>query len=200
MQIKSNFWEVVSEGNLLIMFSNIFVFIVIEIVFFWFVLSAGIDGVVKDKTGILIEFLEEFPEIREQAFEYVNSYEVKDNALIARFQKRQRDKRNFCLMKERLFPVLYTLAIVIFLVFASMILRKVPFSRPQRYLLLFVLGAFSTEIIYYFVVVDRWNIISDAKVASSMSDALFDISPNLELLQNIPPKSQYPTHQYPSLF
>jgi len=168
---------IVDSENLLLMFFNIFIFIVIEIIFFWYILSYQIVYIIEDKAYLIVLAAQQNPDLKQQILEYLTnnaSTDISQNAII---DKEARDAYNYQLIFTYLGPMIYAIfAILITIAFYKLIGYRIinwlfglqyngaKMSCSSYILLVCVIFSFLTEIIYYYVVINQWNFISDAEV------------------------------------
>ncbi len=154
--------EVFNSKNLLINLSNIVIFLIFIILFFWFILSRQFDYIVLDKVNIISLLAKYDKDFNETLTEYLNTneslYEIPKKALE---QEESRNAYNFILLQTEVFPFLYVVCTSLIIVILYIIVKRKKLLKAEYYLLSFVVFAFITEVIFYFLVIKEWQFIGD---------------------------------------
>ena len=175
--------KVFDSENLLLMDFNVFIFIVVEIIFFWYILSETLVYIVLDKSDLIIYMANQDPIIKKNLINYLNTIDVQETipqrALI---EKEARISYNYNLILTYLGPTVYTIAsILVSIIFYKIIGLKLinrvfsrynynyqldnkPISKSSYHLLLCVIFSFIPEILFYYIVIRTWKFISDAQL------------------------------------
>jgi len=179
--VNSVLLKVFESENLLLMFFNIFIFIIIEIIFFWYILSYTLVYIVLDKSELIIYMLQQDPNLKKSMINYLNSKEVRETLpQLALIQENDRNSTNYKLILQYLGPMIYSIfailiSITIYKLFGYRIVNRclkntrfkfngTQMSRSSYFLLLCVLCSFITEILFYYIVIRSWKFISDAQL------------------------------------
>jgi len=166
--------DLCTSENLLLMFFNIFIFMIIEVIFFWYVLSYQIVYIIENKAELLVLAAQQNPSVKKQVLLYLNNGTESSAAIEDR---NLRNSINVQLIFQYLGPFMYVIfsiliLIIIYKICGYRLVNKIlknqydgsKMSASSYFLLMCVICSFITEIIYYFVVINQWNFISDAKL------------------------------------
>lgn len=164
--------DTVDPANLLILFCNVFAFIVMETIFFWFVTSQSVDDILSEKAGLVSTFADQNETNRLAMRDYLELPENTENVpQEASVQFRQRQELNWNLVKAYIVPIAAGVGIIILLLLGAMFFRRQPLTRIDLFLLLLVLGAFMTEMYFYFTVTKQLVYIGDSAALYHMYKA-----------------------------
>jgi len=177
---KNIILKVFESENLLLMFFNVFIFIVIEIVFFWYILSETLVYIVLDKCQLIVFMLQQDPTLKKNMMAYLNGNDATQLPQRALEEQSARNSNNFNLILQYLGPTIYTLFSILMSItiykligyrLVNYILNDTRFringtkmSRSSYFLLIFVIFSFVTEILFYYIVIREWKFISDAQL------------------------------------
>lgn len=148
--------------GILVVFTNVTVFIVAQLSFFWFVASRTVGNVVRDKERLVKSIARNVPGSA-AAFE-VDPHDLASARSVALNARRQIDVENWNAVVKYAAPPFY---VSLSFTAASLlwVLYKHRTVRARDFLVLFtVFFAFFTEIVFYFVVIARANVLADADV------------------------------------
>jgi len=82
-------------------------------------------------------------------------------------QSQVREERNIALIKEYIIPLASFILLPILVSMFALIWRRQPLTLIDRFLLLLVLGAFSTELYFFFTVTSQLIYLGDIDVVAS---------------------------------
>lgn len=162
---KETFHNVFNSKNIFLNLLNSTLFIFILVCFFIFIISGTFLQVIIEKSEIIKLYADENPVFKEQLINNINAdYDQVQN--LAQQDKEKREENNKQLIINELLPYL------IILTFLTIIagLYSVTFGKNRYYktadsiLLFTLLFAFSTEIVFYFVVLRNWIYIGDQEL------------------------------------
>ena len=160
--------------NLLLIFANLFAFVVMETLFFWYIASNTISEVVKSKSLFLANVANNDPDMKEEMITFLslpeNSTEI---SMRAASQNKVRNEKNVDMVISRIFPVAIAMAVACILMVGMIYHRGEKFTRVDYFLLLLVLLAFSTELIFYLVVIKQLEYIGTSKLVEILSVGMF---------------------------
>lgn len=138
---------------LLFIFTNALAFAIIQTVFFWFVISKQVENTI-DKTVDKISDFAEFPEMSLISELYLKNLDSDTGMIdLAKEQQEKREKKNWKLLQTFIFPVIGTLFGLVLICLMSMMVKGERFSSVDLVLLFMIVGAFSTEFVFYFSVI-----------------------------------------------
>lgn len=155
------FKEIFHSSNILICLSNIAVFVTFLILFFWFVLSKQFDAIILEKVKLISLVAKYDPKFKTVLKNYLYSNDSITLAAKATQQENLRYENNVNALQIEVMPFVYILSTLWTLNLIYMIWYKRKLLFSEWILLLLVLGAFITEVIFYFILVNEWKFIGD---------------------------------------
>lgn len=162
--------------NMIITFANIIFFIVVQTLFFKYVASKQFNNVLDDKVGILNEYLKYNTGFRTSVEEYLNSEQAKELQNAAKEQNKKREDANTDLMKTWI-GIPLVIAVVILLFFIYLLFKQSSDSQNKwssidTAILSLVVGAYSTEIMFYLGIVRQYEFYGDQQIYSRLYDGV----------------------------
>lgn len=155
----------------IIIFSNSLSFMLMQTVFFWFIISEGMIELIKNKSVLIRDLAKTIPDVDNNIKEYFNSSDFIEVINKANEDKNKRDKHNLQVMWNWLtipFSVVVGMLSGCILLEIILIIKKINkedrFSKMDIYILITVLCAFISEIIFYFTVISRSILLTDTEV------------------------------------
>ena len=155
----------------IITLSNVICFMSLQTLFFWYIVSKSVEQTIDNKTVLVKELADGIPELAKNIEIYAKSevYEhVKQNALEHR---KMRDEYNLELIWKWMIVPYSTIIIGLSMstlmeLYFSIRKNNAPFrfDRVDALILCSVFMAFSTELVFYYVVISRSRNISDMDV------------------------------------
>lgn len=157
--------------NMIPVFLNILVFMCVQIVFFWFVASRAVLDAFADKAKYIHDLAQRDPVTNASMLAYLTSESAMvDIPKMAAEQKRQRDEENLRLVFGTLGPPIgFALGMLIFF-FLVMLVRGKKFTSVDLLLISLVLFAYSTELVFFFVLVKNYMYLGDVEFLNSIVD------------------------------
>ena len=154
----------INTSSLIIVLSNILSFMIIQIIFFWEIASNNIDRIIDDKSQLIILLAQQFPDLEFA----INNFTYSPEFQIIKYQAIQdsQNRYNFNLnliWNWMLPPLCSILGILIFVCILELCWIK-KFDKSDFLILAMVFFCFVTEVIFYFTVIYRSEIISDMEV------------------------------------
>ena len=168
---------------ILITFLNVAFFMIVQILFYYFIVSKQIDEIVISKVGIINTYIKysKFVNNKIKEFKNSNDYKIKEKQAENTEIKRLSINRNIIWMKLKNFLII-VLSIIIFCIIILTIFSfsyiqkkfnlnskeasKITLSLSDKILILFVLGAFTTELLFFFGMVNRYEFVGDHEISS----------------------------------
>ena len=150
-----------SFGFMLI-FANVICFMTMQVAFFWFVASKGVEKAIEQKKGLFVTLAQQVPEIRKE-FDLILNDEEKMQKMKKKADKsfKIREDTNKALLYEYIStPYFITCALFVFS-FLLTIFWKKTWEKVDFALIMTVFLAFLTEVVFYFVVINEQQIIGD---------------------------------------
>jgi len=157
-----------TASNLLGIFCNIFLFIVVQTLFFYTVASKQFNMVLEEKVDILNTYFKYDKESAENMEEYLKSERVRQIKEDAKVQEKNRNEANIQLIKDEIGPLLLITTGFILLVIFAMRMNKEnkwsSFEKTDKVLLGSVLLAYSTELLFFFGIVRQFEFVGDHEI------------------------------------
>ena len=164
--------ELLTSNNIFLILLSVTLFIFFEILFYWFVISNQLEFILNDKAMIIVLASQDDPAIRANVLAYVNNNSVTQSQLDS--LQAQRMAINYNAMMTLLGPMFFTFVgllglIIIYKLIYFIIYRKFYMSRAFGFTVLLTMFVFIVEIIFYYLVINPWKIISDAQFISILT-------------------------------
>jgi hypothetical protein len=167
MEKISSFFKdkVFTSTNTLIFFLTMLSFIVALIVFFEEVLSKYPVLILKKKLDIVTIACQENPIVGTYIKEKVGNYfQNSENIKKVNEVSSKRKKDNLDTFMEQVFPFLVVISVIFFVYIIYGIVRKNFNLEGQDWILIFfAIFCFIVEIIFYIVILQQWEFISDSE-------------------------------------
>tara|TARA_Y100000589_G_C27166947_1_gene635157 strand:- start:1240 stop:1830 length:591 start_codon:yes stop_codon:yes gene_type:complete len=173
--IKNNFTPPV----IFITFLNIGFFMVVQIAFFYIIASKQIDVIIESKADIIKNYTLHSSKAHKSLQKYMNSDEFKKKKNTANLTKKERLRLNRKIIWIKLQPFLIFIfsivlvSLLLIIIFSTKSVQSklkwnnmsdYTLSLSDKVLILFVLGAFSTELLFFFGMVNRYEFIGDMEI------------------------------------
>lgn len=173
----------INPSIIFITFLNIAFFMVVQIFFFYIIASKQIDVIVESKTDIINEYIKHSEVGNDIIKKYLESDEYKKEKEYAENTKKRRMELNkkiiWLKLKSILIPVFVILGVflVILIIFSfnktknllSVNLQsKFSLSLSDKILVICVIGAFTTELLFFFGMVDKYEFVGDYEIANDI--------------------------------
>lgn len=151
--------------NLIITLSNMLTFMVVQIIFFYFIATKLFSKLIVSKTSALKKYNEYDSNTRKIFQDYKNSEEFKRIERIKNNQNELRSYLNIQLIMNKLIPLVLTVLIIILIsIIILQSTNKQHFDFVDLVLLFLVLFAFTTELIYFFFIVEQYYFVGDIEL------------------------------------
>lgn len=168
-----------------ITFLNIGFFMVVQIAFFYIIASKQIDVIIESKADILHNYIQHSTKANENVQKYINSNEFKEKKQAAKLTQKERLRLNRKIIWLKLKPFLIFIFSIVLVSLLLIILfsinqvqsklnisqsrvKNLTLSLSDKVLVLFVLGAFSTELLFFFGMVKKYEFIGDMEILNSL--------------------------------
>lgn len=163
-----------NSNNMIINVSNIICFITIQTLFFYFIASKQFNKVLIDKTDIVSSYISHDPELRNSAVQYFQSDDWKALVKQGNQQTSQRDLANLKLIGKRIAPLIAGALVVLFgFIFK---LNYYPagtkWTRTDTILLSLVMGAFTTEFLFFIGIVSQYQHYGDHAIYNTLLQSI----------------------------
>lgn len=170
--VKTAF-DLIDPSNLLVVVANVFAYIILQTVFFWFIASNSVNYVLEDKAGLVHTFFSQRDSTERMMRAYLdNPLNTEYLPSIAARQKEERDAQNWELVKTYIMPVAVVLLVALVVIRGVMFFRRQPLTRIDMFLLFLVLGAFTTELYFFLTVSSQLTYIGDGEITWTLYSAL----------------------------
>jgi hypothetical protein len=164
--------DIFKSANIIIIFVNIVVFMIMQILFFRYIASNQFTSVLRDKANIFEAYLKYDPETAKKYKLLKSSNKVKNIEKIAESQEMERDESNNLSM----FIWTGTPIILIFLIIVVFIIllffRKEKWDDVDTILLLSVVFVYSTEILSYYIIINKYQFYGDQAICRDIYSTL----------------------------
>ena len=178
MSILGKKYELFRLSNLIIIFSNVLFFMIIQTLFFKYVASKQFEILLKDKVYILNEYLKYDEEQKEKIKNYLDKQETKElMEKGAKYEKERNKINNKLILKWFGIPFIIVLTIFIVSVLRLKIQGKY-WNKIHTGLLLLVITAYLTELFIYFAIVKQYKYFGDHNIYSKLYNNLYEINKN----------------------
>jgi hypothetical protein len=169
----------INPSIIFITFLNIAFFMVVQILFFYIIASKQIDVIIESKTDIVNEYIKHSDKSNDFIKDYLESDEYKKDREYAKNIKDKRLELNRKIIWLKLKPILIPVFVITGLMFIILIIfsfkrtnnllpdylkDKFSLSLSDKILVLCVVGAFSTELLFFFGMVNNYEFIGDYEI------------------------------------
>ncbi len=156
--------------HLIIIFSNVISFMTLQTCFFWYVASFKIENIIDNKSKFVRDILYTFPETLILLDNYTRSdsfLELKQNATDHR---NKRYEYNINLLVEWMTPPFACMILLLVGCIIECYVHHKKFDKTDKIILSMVLVSVFTEVIFYFVVIFRSEILADVEIVEIALD------------------------------
>lgn len=155
--------------NLIILFANVSAFIIMQVLFFWFIASKAVERVVENKVDLIVNTSNNIPEIKEKVMIYLNDKtleeQLKEDSIDESYK---REKYNSSRLMDYLYKPLSLIITLLYLSFVYSVYIGYKWSKVDFILLGTVFLAFTTEIIFYVLVIQESQVLGDTELISAL--------------------------------
>jgi fructose-specific phosphotransferase system IIC component len=168
---------------MLMIFLNAFVFSIVQTLFFWYVISNQVENTIDKLTEGVGKIADESAELSVLTETYIKKLDA-DEGMIERaaVQKQKRRQKNIKLLQYYIYPVIAVFFGFVVLCLFAMFVTRERLTFIDTILLAMVVGAFSTEFVFYFIVIEPAEYISLAEVIARTTKPDFE-SPDTVLVE-----------------
>ena len=170
--IKFNENSIFKPNNMIIVVSNIIFFIIVQTIFFNTIASKQFNNVLEKKVDIINEYLNLNPEFKKIFSNYKKSDEYKETVEIASKQDKETNKYNTDLTLKRILPVLIFFVLVLIIFIFLLKKSNMQWTDNDWAGISLVVFAYSTEILFYLIVVTQYNFYTDSKMYYKIFNSL----------------------------
>lgn len=161
--------------NLLVMFVNIFAFVTLETLFFWFVASRAVEAVVEDKADLIVTLAKQ-NNLHKLALDMIVSDDKRNQKLAAEAKRIhvRREQKNIDLIEEYIIPVAGVVGTITLIISLFMLYKRHPLTIIDGVLLLLVFSGFTTEMYFYLTVSSQLIYLGDNQVIYALYRSFMD--------------------------
>jgi len=160
--------ELFESSNMIVILANVVFVIIVQIIFFRYVVSKQIDMILESKATIIQEYLKHDPIAKSNYIAFATSDVVRDIEDSAKKEADLRDEDN--LMTTLMWigvPLVLTVALFMFYVI-RMLVKEHDWDSVDTILLCFVIFAYITDFTFYFTVIRQYQFYGDHAIISNM--------------------------------
>ena len=162
--IMLNIKNILSNSNLILMFVNILFFIVVQILFFKYIASLQFNKIISDKVNIINETIK-WNWIIKTFFsnllksDYYSNIKQKWDEM----EKTREQKNNDLILSKMAIIIIPIILIIIFFIYRlnRTELSKSKWNSVEWVMLLLILFAYSTELLFFFFIVKQYEFVGD---------------------------------------
>lgn len=173
ISILKNF--IYKTPNLIITLSNMFTFMTVQILFFYFVATKLFSNLIQSKAVIIKKYNEFDSNTKEIFQDFKNSPEYEKLKRITKNQEELRTYLNIQLILKKLIPIVMFIFFLILINIIVIRLNNENFVFVDWILLFLVIFAFTTELIYFFFIVQQYYFAGDIELIKRLYDKLVDL-------------------------
>mgnify|MGYP001174854305 CR=1 FL=1 len=152
------------SNNMILTFSNIIFFIVVQTLFFYFIASKQFNIVLGDKVGIFNEYVSRNKPLKEQIRMFFASKDYENIKEGAKEEEEDREEYNQNLLKSWILPPLSIATTILLLFILKLFLYDEPWSEVDTVGLFLVVTAYTTEILFYLGIVQQFKFYGDNQI------------------------------------
>ena len=162
MSIKKSIKNLLpSTQNLIIILTNVLSFMTMQTVFFWYIASNNVANVIDNKSEMIIQIVNVFIDSN---YININSSIFYDIQQSAQDSYITRYNHNTSLIIYWIIPSFVVVIVSLLAVIIECRIHKKKFDKIDRMVLGMVCLSFFTEVIFYFIVIYRAEILSDMDI------------------------------------
>jgi amino acid transporter len=147
--------------SVILILANVLVFIIFQVIFFYFIGSDQLNTLIGEKVDIVNEYLKYNPDYKSKLKDYIDSNEIQSMISKAQDEKKERSKKN---INHILLWIGIPVGILLILMFLCVILLKifkVEWTAIDNVGLTLIVTAYVTELAIYFGVIKKYEFLGD---------------------------------------
>lgn len=148
-------------NQVILIFVNVLVFIVIQTFFFYFVGSQQLNDIIVNKMGIIKSFIKYDNSYKNKVKNYVKSKPIQDILKKADEEKKTRASQNIEIIKQWIGPVLIAVLSILILAIIILIATKSKWTGVDNVAISLVFTAYLTEIFIFFGIIKQYEFLGD---------------------------------------
>lgn len=172
---------VIKPSTILVIFCNVLIFMLMQILLFWYVISKAVENIIVDKSAILRDIIKNSTAVRTRLHEYINSIEYQTIYNQSLIDKQTRTEFNMDLTwKWMMTPFLIVITILCIGSLYSIYIHRytqyntLKLDKTDLIVLATVFLSFLTEIIFIFVLVMRYIYVSNIDIIIFLANSKFN--------------------------
>lgn len=163
-----------SSNNMVVNISNVICFITIQTLFFYFIASKQFNKLLIDKTEIVSSYITHNPDLRSTAKHYFGGPEWKDIVDKGHQQSTRRTNANLELIQQKIVPLVLVALGVLGCFVYKLVHNNEPWTHIDTILLTLVLGAFTTEFLFFIGIVSQYQHYGDHAIYYKLLKSIRD--------------------------
>jgi len=155
----------VGRNEWIIILTNVIFFMIVQTLFFRFVASKQYENVLENKLDMVKDFVKRNPKMRDN-LKITKSENKKKLDPIAKKQLKEREKLNLEL--TLLYCGIPILIATVFILYVFFVMKKTrEWSTVDSLGIFYIMFAFSTELLFFFFIVKKYEFVGDQYIVSS---------------------------------
>lgn len=163
-----------TRNNLIVIFLNVIFFMIVQTLFFNFVASQQYLNVLKSKVDIINILIDKDPDFKQSVSEFKKEW-LEQKTDISKKQEEERRIQNNLLSRQYSFNYI-VLAIIIFFAIILPMKSKDSWSSVDTLNVIFVILAYSTELLFFFFIVKKYEFVGDNYILVNLVKELDTLS------------------------
>ena len=148
-------------NNIILIFVNVLIFILMQTIFFYFVGSRQLEKVINDKVDIVNQYMKYDSSYKSKIKEYMNTEKIKNIINKAEDEEKERTQENIEIIKKWIGTPLIVLVSLLLICFIIFIIAKKKWTGIDNVGLSLVFTAYLTEICIFFGIIQKYIFLGD---------------------------------------
>ena len=148
-------------ANIIIILTNVLIFILFQTVFFYLVGSEQLGKIIEDKVGIVNEYLQLNNNHKQKLKKLINTNKIQNMLIEANKEEKERTRNNIEVIKKWIGPPLIIVLVLIFICIIILSISTYKWTGVDSTALTLVVTAYLTEIVIFFGVIKRYDFLGD---------------------------------------
>lgn len=158
----------ISFNDWIVIYVNVIFFVVVQTLFFRYIASKQYENVLKQKVEIIKIYGEKFPKEKVKIDEQVKEYLIENNDKI-QDQQNKRSKKNAVSENTYCWNFLKVISVLLLI---TLYINKEQWTPIHTLGLIFVVLGYTTEILFFFLIVQKYEFVGDHTITSEISKQL----------------------------
>lgn len=147
--------------SIILILANVLVFIIFQVIFFYFIGSEQLNTLIGEKVDIVNEYLKYNSDYKSTLKDYIESNEVQSIVSKAQEEKEERNRKNLNHILLWFGIPVGVLLILLFLCIILLKIFKVEWTAIDNVGLTLIVTAYATELAIYFGVIKKYDFLGD---------------------------------------